>query len=233
MPLYESDAAFATQPGSLAHGAPGVSEALTGVEVPGVDNHRVGMSTARHRLVVAAAVAGALSRISEAESSAHGLLDERADLFLFGGGQFLKREGGRPHVALVEVRPVAEAQRRVPRLELLRALEEADDLAVLGIRGHPVPGSRREVWRAAFDEGMEPLGHDAIGLRHLGNLREDVAFRVRLATRGLELLGALPHRGPFLGRESLGRFVFFAGFLSAIAKRRMRNKSEPTDVRGW
>jgi ketosteroid isomerase-like protein len=30
MPLYESGAAFATEPGSLAHGAAGVSEALTG-----------------------------------------------------------------------------------------------------------------------------------------------------------------------------------------------------------
>ena len=30
MPLYESDAAFATQPGSLAHGASGIREALTG-----------------------------------------------------------------------------------------------------------------------------------------------------------------------------------------------------------
>ena len=30
MPLYESEAAFATQPGSLAHGAPGIREALTG-----------------------------------------------------------------------------------------------------------------------------------------------------------------------------------------------------------
>ena len=30
MPLYENDAAFASEPGSLAHGAPGVSEALTG-----------------------------------------------------------------------------------------------------------------------------------------------------------------------------------------------------------
>ena len=30
MPLYESDAAFVPQPGVLAHGAPGVSEALTG-----------------------------------------------------------------------------------------------------------------------------------------------------------------------------------------------------------
>jgi uncharacterized protein (TIGR02246 family) len=30
MPLYESEGAFATEPGSLAHGAPGISEALTG-----------------------------------------------------------------------------------------------------------------------------------------------------------------------------------------------------------
>ena len=30
MSLYESEAAFATQPGSLAHGLPGVREALTG-----------------------------------------------------------------------------------------------------------------------------------------------------------------------------------------------------------
>jgi len=30
MPLYESEAAFATQPGSLAHGASGVGEALSG-----------------------------------------------------------------------------------------------------------------------------------------------------------------------------------------------------------
>ena len=30
MPLYESEAAFASEPGTLAHGAPGISEALTG-----------------------------------------------------------------------------------------------------------------------------------------------------------------------------------------------------------
>jgi ketosteroid isomerase-like protein len=30
MPLYEADAAFAAEPGNLAHGAPGVSQALTG-----------------------------------------------------------------------------------------------------------------------------------------------------------------------------------------------------------
>src|SRR5471030_1346545 len=75
-------------------------------------------------------------------SSAHRFLHERADPCLFGGGQLLQGEGGRPHVAFVEVRLVAEAERSVPRLELLRALEEADDLAVLlrlrgfGSRGH-------------------------------------------------------------------------------------------------
>ncbi len=30
MPLYENEAAFAGEPGSLAHGAPGVSDALNG-----------------------------------------------------------------------------------------------------------------------------------------------------------------------------------------------------------
>jgi ketosteroid isomerase-like protein len=30
LPLYEGDAAFASQPGSLAHGAPGVRDALSG-----------------------------------------------------------------------------------------------------------------------------------------------------------------------------------------------------------
>jgi ketosteroid isomerase-like protein len=30
MPLYEREAAFAAEPGALAHGAPGVGEALTG-----------------------------------------------------------------------------------------------------------------------------------------------------------------------------------------------------------
>src|SRR5512135_3315366 len=84
------------------------------------------------------------------------------------------------------------------------------DIAVLGIRGHPVPGSGREGWRAGFDDGMEPLGHGAIRFRHLGDLREHVVFSVRLAraraaARGrLQLLGALTHRSSLLVRESLG-----------------------------
>src|SRR6266581_6070156 len=137
-----------------------------------------------------------------APSSAHALLHERADSCLFGGGQLLQREGDRPQGAVVEVRLVAEAERRVPRLELLRALEVADHLAVLGVRGHAVPGLWRERWRAGFDDRMEPLSHGAIRFPHRGNLREYVAFPVRLVR--LQLVGALPHRGSYLGRESLG-----------------------------
>ncbi len=56
----------------------------------------------------------------------------------------------------------------------------ADDLAVLGIRGHPVPEPRQERRRAGFDDRMEPLAHGAIRFRHRGDLREHGAFPVRL-----------------------------------------------------
>src|ERR1019366_8072229 len=156
---------------------------------------------------------------SAATSSAHRFLHERADPYLVGGGQLLQRKGDRPHGSFVEVCFVAEAERRVSRLELVRALEEADDIAVLGIRGHPVPGSRREGWRAGLDDGMEPLGHGAIRFRHLGNLREHVTFPIRLlrarasARLRLQLLGALLHCDAFLVRESLDRL---AGHGSAL-----------------
>src|SRR5215468_6335101 len=94
--------------------------------------------------------------------SAHGSLHERSDPCLVGSGQFRQSEGGWPHCALVEVRLVAEAERRVPRLELLRVLEEADDLAVPGVRGHPIPEPRGEGRCAGPDDGMEPLAQDAI-----------------------------------------------------------------------
>src|SRR2546423_5311799 len=107
-------------------------------------------------------------------TSAHRLLHERGDLRFFGGGQLRQREGDRPHGALVEVRGVVEAEHRVPLLELLPVSEEAEDLAVLGVRGHPVPGSRRESRRTCRDDAMEPLGHGAIRSLHLGDLREHV-----------------------------------------------------------
>src|SRR3989441_5856223 len=151
------------------------------------------------------------------QPSAHRFLHERADLCLVGGGQLLQREGDRPHGAFVEVRLVAEAERRVPRLELLRALEEADDLAVLGIRGHSVPESRREGWRAGFDDGMERLAHGAIRFRHPGDLREHSAFPVRLA-RALQLLDALLHRDSFLVRESLELLADRGGALGGLLR---------------
>src|SRR5258705_3174421 len=64
-------------------------------------------------------------------SSAHGFFHERTDPCLVGCGQLGQGEGGRPHGALVDVRRVAEDERRVPRPELLRWVGEADDLAVL------------------------------------------------------------------------------------------------------
>src|SRR5918995_2132487 len=147
--------------------------------------------------------------ISEAQSSAHCSLHERGDLFLFGGGQLLKRKGGRPHVAVVEVRRGVEAERRVPLLELRRRREEADDLAVLRIRRHAVPGPRRERRRAGRDDLVQPLGHVFVRLRHLRDLREHVAFALRAvpvrARLRLELAGALLHRSAFLVREPLGR----------------------------
>ena len=77
-------------------------------------------------------------------------------------------------------------------LNFSAALEEADDLAVLGVRGHPVPGLRREVRRAGLDDRMEPLGHGAIRSLHLGDLLEHGALPVRLARFGLQLLGRAP-----------------------------------------
>src|SRR2546429_7205962 len=157
------------------------------------------------------------SSFVKASSSAHRFLYERADPCFGGGGQLLQGEGDRPHGAFVEVRLVAEAERRVPRLELLRGLEEADDLAILGIRGHPVPEFRREGWRAGFDDSMEPLAHGAIRFPHLGNLCQHSAFPVRLVGGRLCLSDALLYRGSFLVREYLVR-PFRGGALGGLLR---------------
>ena len=167
----------------------------------------------------------------ERRSHVHRSLHERGDPLLVGGSQLLQREGGRPHGAFVEVRLVAEAERRVPRLELLRALEEADDLAVLGIRGHPVPGLRREGRRAGFDDRMEPLGHGAIRLRHLGDLREHVAFPIRLALRAPRRASAFSSwaRSLIAARSSSVNPLDF--LLPAKAKHlRASSESQPPDL---
>src|SRR5439155_10772408 len=148
---------------------------------------------------------------------AHRFFHERADPYLFGGTQVLEREGDRPHGAFVEVRCFFEAERRVPRVELLRALQEGDDLAVPGIRGHSVPGFRPEGRRGGFDDRMEPLGQDTIRFLHRGDGREHIAFALRSvlarALFRLQLSGALLHRGSFLVSESLGLLVDLGGAL--------------------
>src|SRR4029079_5069702 len=113
-----------------------------------------------------------------------------------------------PHRAVVELRLVAEADRGVPGFEFLAALKEADDLAVLGVRRHAVPGPWREDRRATLDDRMNPLGHGAIRFPHFGDLGEYLAFalpRVRaLAASRLmfQLLGPLLHGSAFVVRKS-------------------------------
>src|SRR3712207_6628167 len=75
---------------------------------------------------------------------------------------------------------------------------------------------------------MEPLGHGAIRFLHLGDLREQGALPCRsVLVRtlfGLQLFGALPHRGPFLVREPLGHLCAhlvpsFAGCSESVSIR--------------
>src|SRR2546426_7869444 len=68
-------------------------------------------------------------------SLVHCFLHERGDPCLFGRGQPCQREAGRPHVAFVEVRLVAETERRVPRLELAAAWKKQTTLSSLAYAG--------------------------------------------------------------------------------------------------
>src|SRR5712691_2816386 len=153
-----------------------------------------------------------------AQSSARRFLHKRADLCLRGRSQLLQREGDRPQPAFVETRRVAEAERRVPALELLRVLEEADDLAVLVVRGHPVPEFRREGRRAGFDDRVDPLGHGAIRVRHFGDLREHGACVLLLRRGRLPLFDELLHRGSFLVREYAALLVGRGGALGGLLR---------------
>src|SRR2546423_14265404 len=112
--------------------------------------------------------------------SAHRFLHKLADPCLCSGSQLRQREGDRPKGAFVEVRAVVEAEGRVPRLELMRGLEEADDLAVLGIGGHPGPQLGREGWGAGFYNRMEPRAYGPISCLLLADPGEDGAFPVLL-----------------------------------------------------
>src|SRR6185437_1803487 len=132
-------------------------------------------------------------------SSAHRLLHQRADLLLVARGQLRQCVGDRPHGAVVELRAVVEPEHRVPLLELPRVAEEADDLDLPGVRGHPVPGLRREVRGGGRDQLMDPLRDDAVLRRHRGDRGANGALSVRLA---LQFLRTRSHCGLFLGRAA-------------------------------
>src|SRR5437870_8037082 len=154
-----------------------------------------------------------------ARSSAHRFLHERAELLLLGGRQLLQRERDRPQGALVEFRRVAEAERRVPRLELVRALEEADDLAVLRVGGHAVPRPRLEGGSGRGNDLVDPLGHGTVLRRHLGDPVEEFAQHVRPLRGRLLLLEVGLHRGALLGRQSRGLPAGRGGALAGLRRR--------------
>jgi hypothetical protein len=86
----------------------------------------------------------ALSRPTILQRAAHRLLHERAELYLFGGGQLL-----RPQITFVEVRLVAEAERLwADRRDDCRRLPTA-----------PVPG------HSAFEDASLDARECAIGRR--------------------------------------------------------------------
>src|ERR1700693_1144672 len=105
-------------------------------------------------------------------TSAGRFLDQLADLFFDGGSESVHCKRGSPKVTVIEGCVLLETEGRVPRLELCPALEEADDLAVLRISGHAVPSFRTESRRLGFDNSVDPLRHDAIRFRHVGDLRQ-------------------------------------------------------------
>ena len=63
-------------------------------------------------------------------------------------------------------------------LNLPALLKKQTTLPSFVYAGMPYQVLDDECRRAGFDDGMEPLRHGAIRFRHLGDLREDLAFPV-------------------------------------------------------
>ena len=135
-----------------------------------------------------------------------GALQQILDELLGVGVEVGEGVGGGPDGAVVEVGLVTEAEGGVADLEFVGALEEADDVAVFGPGGHAVPGAGGEGGGDALDEGVDALGHEAVGLGHFGDFGEEVGFA--FAGGGgsglllFELFGALLHGAFFLGGEA-------------------------------
>src|SRR5579871_876982 len=104
--------------------------------------------------------------------------DESDRLRLHRRVQFFHGVGRRPDGPFIELRAVVEAERPVACPKLVRRLEEAEDVLPFGVGRHPVPKSGREGRRGGQDELVEPPRDGTVGLRHLGDLREDGALIV-------------------------------------------------------
>src|SRR5712692_4234867 len=116
---------FTVSPSSSTPVTP--SERTTGVKHAEVITRRL-----THSLISLAKPLGFSAPAShgcQAQSLARRFLHKSCDLCFCGGREFLQREGDRPHLTVVEVRRVVEAERGVPRLELGLVLEEQDGLA--------------------------------------------------------------------------------------------------------
>src|SRR6266542_2410580 len=129
-------------------------------------------------------------------ASAHRLLHERGDPLLVGGRELRQEPSARPHGALFEIGRLVEPKRRVPLLVLRGRLKEANDFALLGVGGQPVPGPRDELRRGLLEDGVDALGHDPIRWRHRGDLLLHVALALFTSTGRVAARGtlALPHR---------------------------------------
>ena len=145
---------------------------------------------------------------------AGGLLEQGGDGGFFGGADGGDGVGDGPQGAGVELGGVVEAEGAVAGAELLRGLEEADDLAFgVGVGGHAVPGFGGQAGRVGVDEGMQALGQAAVGLLEGGDGGERGSLAVGLFGFGLKLAGALLHSGLFFGGEALAGGGGFGGLL--------------------
>src|SRR6202011_5315246 len=141
-------------------------------------------------------------------SLARCLLDKMANPFLDGCRQPFQGKGGWPNITLIEFCILLKTERGVPRFEFLAALEEANNLAVLRISWHPIPGSRSKSRSIGFDDSVDPLGNNPILLWHFGDLREYVPFPVNLTRANASpLIEGLPHCGSFLGLQQRRRLA--------------------------
>ncbi len=77
-----------------------------------------------------------------------------------------------------------EAERGISRFELCRALEKADDFAVLGVSRHSVPKPGHKIRCRALDDRVQPLADGAIRCRHRGKSRAHQAFPGRVLRAG-------------------------------------------------